>query len=104
MYLALLKLDADGRRRYHQPLHIVSASSDKSMMLWQPDLVTGVWLNCVRMGEIGGYNLGFWGGLFSPDGKSVLAHGYHGTFHLWRNFGEGGELFLFVVELPRILI
>ena len=35
------------------------------------------------MGEVGGGNLGFLGGLFSPDGQSVLAHGYQGAFHVW---------------------
>ena len=35
------------------------------------------------MGEVGGGNLGFLGGLFSPSGQSVLAHGYQGAFHLW---------------------
>lgn len=37
----------------------------------------------VRVGEVGGGNLGFLGGLFSPDGQAVLAHGYQGAFHLW---------------------
>jgi len=37
----------------------------------------------VRVGEVGGSHLGFVGGLFSPDGQSILAHGFHGAFHLW---------------------
>ena len=39
----------------------------------------------VRVGEVGGGNLGFYGGTFSPDGQQILAHGFHGAFHLWRN-------------------
>lgn len=35
----------DGTKQYHQPMALVSASSDKSMMIWKPDLETGVWLN-----------------------------------------------------------
>ncbi|RUS29085.1 WD40-repeat-containing domain protein [Jimgerdemannia flammicorona] len=76
----------DGVKRYHQPMALVSASSDKSMMIWRPDTETGVWLNQVRVGEIGG-TLGFYGGLFGPDGRFILAHGYNGAFHLWKNIG-----------------
>jgi elongator complex protein 2 len=32
---------------------------------------------------MGGNILGYYGGLFSPDGNSILAHGYNGAFHLW---------------------
>ncbi|KAG9286739.1 hypothetical protein G9A89_012289 [Geosiphon pyriformis] len=70
---------------YYQPMCILTASSDKSMMLWKPDTETGQWINSVRVGEIGGYALGFLGGLFGPDGKHILAHGHTGAFHLWRN-------------------
>ena len=35
------------------------------------------------MGEVGGNTLGFYGGLFGPDGTSILAHGYQGAFHHW---------------------
>jgi len=39
----------------------------------------------VRVGEVGGSNLGFYGSMFSADGKSILAHGYQGALHLWRH-------------------
>lgn len=39
----------------------------------------------VRVGEVGGTTLGFYGGVFSPDGHSILGHGYQGAFHLWNN-------------------
>ena len=39
----------------------------------------------VRVGEVGGTTLGFYGGVFSPDGRSILGHGYQGGFHLWNN-------------------
>lgn len=39
----------------------------------------------VRVGEVGGTTLGFYGGVFSPDGQSILGHGYQGAFHLWKN-------------------
>ena len=39
----------------------------------------------VRVGEVGGTTLGFYGAVFSPDGQSILGHGYQGAFHLWNN-------------------
>ncbi|KAI8992458.1 WD40-repeat-containing domain protein [Pilobolus umbonatus] len=72
--------------KYIQPLRLISASSDKSMMIWSPDSNTGVWVNEVRMGDIGGSTyLGFCGALFSPDGKYIVSHGANGSFHLWKD-------------------
>ncbi|KAG0186400.1 Elongator subunit elp2 [Apophysomyces sp. BC1034] len=84
--------DSDGSTRTVQPTRLISASSDKSMMVWSPDPSTGVWFNEVRMGDIGGNSyLGFVGALFSPNGKHVLAHGANGSFHLWKNISTDGE-------------
>lgn len=88
-------------------MRILSASSDKSMMIWQPDPDTGVWINEVRVGEIGGNTLGFYGGLFSRDGKHIIAHGSNGSFHLWHNIStdEGNrELVCTSIFRPLILI
>ena len=63
-------------------LRLLSASLDKSMILWAPS-ESGVWLEEVRVGEVGGNTLGFYGCQISPDGSSILAHGYNGSFHLW---------------------
>jgi elongator complex protein 2 len=80
-------------------MRILSASSDKSMMIWRPDPDTGVWINEVRVGEIGGNTLGFYGGLFSRDGKHIIAHGSNGSFHLWHNIStdEGDYVILGVL-------
>ncbi|XP_064647875.1 elongator complex protein 2-like isoform X2 [Lineus longissimus] len=67
----------------HQPMCLLSASMDKTMIVWQQDEETGVWLDMVRVGEVGGNTLGLYGCQFSPEGQSLLAHGYHGAFHLW---------------------
>ncbi|KAI7885696.1 WD40 repeat-like protein [Lichtheimia hyalospora FSU 10163] len=81
-----MKAGADGKIQYTQPMRLLSASSDKSMMIWSPDPATGVWINEVRMGDIGGNSyLGFCGALFGPDGHHVLSHGANGSFHLWKN-------------------
>ncbi|KAJ2962988.1 hypothetical protein NQZ79_g1991 [Umbelopsis isabellina] len=84
--------DEQGQVKIHQPMRILSASSDKSMMIWRPDPDTGVWINEVRVGEIGGNTLGFYGGLFGPDGKHIIAHGSNGSFHLWQNISSNEDL------------
>ncbi|XP_010536323.1 PREDICTED: elongator complex protein 2 isoform X2 [Tarenaya hassleriana] len=70
---------------WSQPLSILSASMDKTMMIWRPEKKTGVWMNTVCVGELSHCALGFYGGHWSPDGFSILAHGYGGSFHMWRN-------------------
>jgi elongator complex protein 2 len=67
----------------HQPMCLLSASMDRTMLIWRPEEETGVWLNEVRVGEMGGNTLGFYGGLFGPHGTQILAHGYNGALHLW---------------------
>lgn len=37
----------------------------------------------MRVGEVGGNTLGLYGGMFAPDGRSIIAHGYQGAFHQW---------------------
>ncbi|XP_020269329.1 elongator complex protein 2 isoform X2 [Asparagus officinalis] len=76
---------------YQQPMSILSASMDKTMMIWRPERTTGIWVNMVTVGELSHTALGFYGGHWAPDGKSILAHGYGGSFHLWRNTGVDYE-------------
>lgn len=72
---------------WYQPQSILSASMDKTMMIWQPEKTTGIWMNVVTVGELSHCALGFYGGHWGPSGNSILAHGYGGSFHLWRNVG-----------------
>ncbi|KAF5303387.1 hypothetical protein FQA39_LY09978 [Lamprigera yunnana] len=67
-----------------QDFTLLSASLDKSMIIWGYDLDSGLWLERVRVGEVGGNTLGFYGGMFSADGSTILGHGYHGAFHIWK--------------------
>ncbi|CAG5118142.1 unnamed protein product [Candidula unifasciata] len=67
----------------HQPMKLLSASMDKTMIIWSPDVETGVWVDEVRVGDVGGNSLGFFGGLFGPCGRSILGHGYQGAFNQW---------------------
>ena len=45
----------------------------------------------MRVGEVGGNTLGFYGGLISPDGLLIFAHDYQGGFHLWGKRGRENE-------------
>ncbi|KAH0618021.1 hypothetical protein JD844_016940 [Phrynosoma platyrhinos] len=70
--------------RMEQPMRLLSASMDKTVILWAPDDESGVWLEQVRVGEVGGNTLGFFDCHFSPDGSMILAHAFHGALHLWK--------------------
>ncbi|GAQ91522.1 hypothetical protein KFL_008000030 [Klebsormidium nitens] len=72
---------------------LLSASMDRTMMVWRPDARTGLWTSEVTVGELGVSNLGFYTGLWSPRGDAILAHGYTGSFHLWGRevLESGGE-------------
>ncbi|KAJ1821057.1 Elongator subunit elp2 [Coemansia sp. RSA 2598] len=67
---------------------LVTASADGSAICWEPDAAAGVWASAARLGAAGGGADGFLGAV--PVGRSlVLAHGYHGSMHLWQ-LGSGG--------------
>ncbi|XP_041868544.1 elongator complex protein 2 [Melanotaenia boesemani] len=69
--------------KLQQPLSLLSASMDKTMILWAPEEGSGVWVEQVRVGEVGGNTLGFYGCQMSPDGSMIVAHAFHGALHLW---------------------
>lgn len=71
----------------YQPQSILSASMDKTMMIWKPEKTTGIWINVVTVGELSHCALGFYGGHWSPSGDAILANGYGGSFHLWKDVG-----------------
>lgn len=64
---------------------LVSASMDKTMVVWAWDEANGVWLDVARAGDIGGTTLGFYGARFDLSGEFVVAHGYQGALHMWRS-------------------
>lgn len=39
------------------------------------------------VGDAGANNLGYFTGSFSPQGTSILAHGFTGALHLWKRPG-----------------
>ena len=65
------------------PLRLLSCSMDKTMIVWGVDTASGVWLDQVRVGEVGGNTLGLYGCRFGQQGTAILAHGYQGALHLW---------------------
>ncbi|EDW08843.1 probable elongator complex protein 2 [Drosophila mojavensis] len=74
-----------------QELRLLSASIDKTVIVWAPTDV-GVWLEQVRVGEVGGNSMGFYGGKFAHDGRSIMAHSYQGGFHIWNQSQEQSHL------------
>lgn len=85
-------------------LQLLSASADRSMILWMPETSTvepsssstpssaSIWTSAHRFGEFSSAtNLGFFGALWGMDGQSVLASGWGGSWHVWRRDGEDWE-------------
>jgi elongator complex protein 2 len=73
-------------------LQLLSASADNSLAIWEQDPTTSVWVTIARMGEISsekgsttatGSTGGFWVGLWSPSGSTVVCLGRTGSWRLW---------------------
>eukprot|EP00842_Homolaphlyctis_polyrhiza_P005820 jgi/Hompol1/6239/HPOL_004898-RA len=80
--------------KYHYaivPMALISASADKSIMLWEPDEHSDSWVYRARLGEVGGTSLGFYGALLSPSGELILSNGYNGALHIWKHSSKRTE-------------
>ena len=73
-------------------LNLLSASADNSLSVWEADESSGIWVCKIRLGEISsqkgsttatGTAGGFWLGLWSPDGESVVSLGRTGSWRVW---------------------
>ncbi|KAL8972840.1 MAG: hypothetical protein Q9183_000315 [Haloplaca sp. 2 TL-2023] len=80
-------------------LRLLSASADNSLAMWGSEATSGVWICTTRLGEISaqkgsttatGSMGGFWIGLWSADGQSVVGLGTTGSWRLW-NYDRGRE-------------
>ncbi|KAJ4402050.1 Elongator subunit elp2 [Gnomoniopsis sp. IMI 355080] len=82
--------------KWHQsassPLQLLSTSADNSLAIWEADPSSGIWLTTARLGEISrekgattatGSIGGFWTGLWSPTGTSLLTLGRTGSWRRW---------------------
>ena len=79
-------------RRKNGYLQLLSASADNSLAIWQAEGDSGIWVCNTRLGEISsqkgsttatGSSGGFWIGMWSPDGDSVVSLGRTGSWRLW---------------------
>ncbi|OTA99220.1 hypothetical protein M426DRAFT_68287 [Hypoxylon sp. CI-4A] len=73
-------------------LQLLSTSADNTLAIWEADPSSGIWVTTVCLGEISrekgattatGSTGGFWTGLWSPDGGSVVTLGRTGSWRLW---------------------
>ncbi|KAB2111331.1 Elongator complex protein 2 [Alternaria gaisen] len=73
-------------------LQLLTASEDNSVAIWESDPNSGVWVCITRLGEISaqkgstsatGSAGGFWIGLWSPDGNTVVSLGRTGSWRKW---------------------
>ncbi|KAL8694520.1 MAG: hypothetical protein Q9218_000850 [Villophora microphyllina] len=76
---------------------LLSASADNSLAMWDSDVTSGLWTCTTRLGEIStqkgsttatGSMGGFWIGLWSADGQSVVSLGRTGSWRLWKYDGD----------------
>ena len=76
----------------HGNLRLLSASADNSIAIWQSEESSGVWLCTTRLGEISaqkgsttatGSTGGFWIGLWSPTGETLVSLGKTGSWRRW---------------------
>ncbi|KAH3662621.1 hypothetical protein OGAPHI_005873 [Ogataea philodendri] len=72
---------------------LLSSSADTSIMLWEPDQGSGVWISSVRLGEMSikgastatGASGGFWSTLwiFNGNTETIITNGKTGSFRCW---------------------
>ena len=47
----------------------------------------GLWMGQESVGDAGASSLGYYGGVFSPDGRRIAANGFTGALHMWQRPG-----------------
>ncbi|GAO17165.1 hypothetical protein UVI_02031040 [Ustilaginoidea virens] len=88
IYSARWHAHSDGK------LQLLSSSADNSLAIWEADATSGIWVSMARLGEISrekgattatGSTGGFWTGLWSPTGDSVVCLGRTGSWRRWEH-------------------
>lgn len=73
-------------------LRLLSSSADSSVAIWQSEESSGIWVCTTRLGEISaqkgsttatGSTGGFWIGLLSSTGESLISLGRTGSWRVW---------------------
>ena len=63
---------------------------DRTMLLWEWDVHHACWQQTESVGDAGCSALGYFTGVFSPDGMFIVAHGFTGALHLWQKTSTVG--------------
>ncbi|CDK26138.1 unnamed protein product [Kuraishia capsulata CBS 1993] len=76
-------------------LTLLSSSADTSVIIWEPDTISGVWVARTRLGELSikgastatGASGGFWSAqwIFGAGSQFILTHGKTGSWRLWKS-------------------
>jgi len=83
---------AEWRKTPSNKLQLLTSSADNSLSIWEPEEESGIWTCIARLGEISttkgsstatGSAGGFWAGLWSPDGQTVVSLGKTGCWRKW---------------------
>lgn len=86
IYSAKWHFGAEGK------LQLMSTSADNSLAIWEAEPTSGIWITSARLGEISrekgattatGSIGGFWTGLWSPNGTSLVTLGRTGSWRRW---------------------
>lgn len=84
--------NGDGSQAASPTLQLLSTSADNSLAIWESDPDSGIWVTTARLGEISrekgattatGSIGGFWTGLWSPSGTTILTLGRTGSWRRW---------------------
>ena len=77
--------------RYINSNYVMTASLDKSVVIWKDNGNDDVWTEEARVGEIGGNNMGFFGCCFPASSRTsdkllqhFSAYSYNGSLHFWK--------------------
>ncbi|AMD18676.1 HBL226Wp [Eremothecium sinecaudum] len=85
---------------HESKLQLLASTADTSMMVWEPDEHSGIWVCSSRLGEMGskgsstatGSPGGFWSCIWFSDGNNdyILTNGKTGSWRMWKSDGCGG--------------
>ena len=80
--------DAKGNLEDESNLVLLSTSFDFSCYIWNNDKKDDLWVNRVRLGQMGGNKNAFFGAVFNGEYNEILAYTFGGALYLWKIEGE----------------